>query len=705
MLQMPLRLSTAFCKLLKSAALVAATPDPEASAPAAKIEHAVWEIMDDLVYLALFPTTLSFPEAHPVAIAFIQQLHESGVFQQLPRFLTGIADRMDAFFGYQPIIKQQQQQGDDTGKAAASASTQQHSAGLGDTSSSSSSSSMADQIALLQEARGALTLVARLQVALPLLSLTCREAAQSPYSVLLAECATPLVHLAFSAYSSTCKLLSDTAQPSEELLDLTSSLWTAGDHIARDAAMGVVQLHVVSSDPDYELRMQRKREVWDSAHFLSWMTVSLVYWTYVSLLRQSQQCSGGNTTSSSSSSSSTVNAPPRTRLSHKQAWELACSQQALLPASHDTLLQGLGCSSKTVLWAAALRDESLFQLPAAAAQVAGSAGRQTAAPVASPAEVINDLAHMYSLWLSAGMLDPSNLPDCPVYVQLQRANSRLVFLYEHQISVLLPTVLLYWAAHTQEVPGRSLQVDIQEVLRQASMAGVLTTITLECDSETLTGCSHHRRQSNSKLQQIMLLRSCCPWLQLCGTGSYTTSGQPVDRINSSSSSLLSRRPAVLGPGRVLLPLASNSTSSSSSTDSTLHHTGLTAASLSNLLQSISRFGGTRHSKILRALRSSSSSSAQRDGADGSSSSSSSPAYRSTVDWDPHSTIICQISEAWVRADARHPARLKHAAVEEHLTCLFCHPSGGDPLESLQAVVKAGPGSTAQQPWPACCAAC
>jgi len=59
-------------------------------------------------------------------------------------------------------------------------------------------------------------------------------------------------------------------------------------------------------------------------------------------------------------------------------------------------------------------------------------------------------------------------------------------------------------------------------------------------------------------------------------------------------------------------------------------------------------------------------------------------------------IICEISEAWVRADARHPDGLELVAVENNLKFLFCHPPGGDPLESLQAVVKAGPGSTAHQ---------
>jgi len=277
-----------------------------------------------------------------------------------------------------------------------------------------------------------------------------------------------------------------------------------------------------------------------------------------------------------------------------------------------------------VLWAAALHDDSLFHRPAAAAPASSSAGGQIVLPAASPEEeeVINDLTHMYSLWFSAGMLRPSALPDCPDCAHILWANPGLVFCYQHQISVLLPTALLYWAAHTQEVPGRSLQVDIQEVLRLAAKAGVRTTKVLECESETLSRLLTPQEAVQCEAVAIHAAEELLPLVAAVGNRVLHHLGPvPSSSSSSSNSVLLGRKPAVVRPGGVLLLLASGS-SNSSSADSTLDRIGLTAADLRSVLQSISRFGGTRFSEILRALRAARSSSTATPG--GSVKAASSP---------------------------------------------------------------------------------
>jgi hypothetical protein len=62
---------------------------------------------------------------------------------------------------------------------------------------------------------------------------------------------------------------------------------------------------------------------------------------------------------------------------------------------------------------------------------------------------------------------------------LQFGNNGLQFLTEHQIRVLLPAVLLYWAAHTQEVAGFDHQADLRAAVQCAGSLGVLAGMTLE----------------------------------------------------------------------------------------------------------------------------------------------------------------------------------------------------------------------------------
>jgi len=144
-----------------------------------------------------------------------------------------------------------------------------------------------------------------------------------------------------------------------------------------------------------------------SRHCLPCLAISIMVMSYATLLQEEQPAARGD--------------DARIR----DAWQLANSQQDVLPVSHDELLALLGCSSKTVIFAAALLHlEAKQRITAMTMTVHMFCTALTETPKPNPER----------------QQDPEPLPQQTRYA----------------IAFLLPTMLLHWAA---QYPGHRLMYD------------------------------------------------------------------------------------------------------------------------------------------------------------------------------------------------------------------------------------------------------
>jgi len=160
-----------------------------------------------------------------------------------------------------------------------------------------------------------------------------------------------------------------------------------------------------------------------------------------------------------------------------QAWQIACSQHHLLPASHEKLLHLLGSSSKVLLWGAAAG--------------AGQMSKETFAQGPLPKELASMLASWYCLrfhqfaglyWhlvkhhiTSVGMQGLQGLQQClnqpAAGLGVAATEQDRWWPFEQQLHYLIPTLLLYWAVHQPAtIITRPDPVDCADVLSACAIA-------------------------------------------------------------------------------------------------------------------------------------------------------------------------------------------------------------------------------------------
>jgi len=197
------------------------------------------------------------------------------------------------------------------------------------------------------------------------------------------------MRLAALTFQHISRELTSEQQPPERLSDLDRLQECARTIVVMVACSAVAGLETSDSS---SLERQEQDLVQSASSYLPCLALTITYHVYMSLLLQLSALPSGNSStttcgtttttsaggsstsvrsSSSSSSSSVATSGVQSWQDPVQAWQFACSQHQLLPASHHHLLQMLGCSSRAVLWFAAATAGSplsaFAQLPSAQA--------------------------------------------------------------------------------------------------------------------------------------------------------------------------------------------------------------------------------------------------------------------------------------------------------------------------------------------------
>jgi len=382
--QVPLRVATACCKVLQqsssaSSSRAAAPAHPNASVQ--ELPASTWRAhcleLPHLLLNALLRLDLEQAEPTPGAPAALmgQQFQQSGFLELLPQLLQDTADQLQA-------------------AAAAAAQTVPSSA----TSSGASSSTVSPTQPRTSQQGTAAALPKLTQQdwhARPDKSLLkgafflfgsytilakCWTRGKFAFE-LVPACAPAVVQLASISFQQVSHLLEHHQMDAFSYKSL-AGLWVHADESVRLALIPDV-------DPTYSTQsslsflgssgMQQYHSVlFDSPHTgqcLAVMLASAVYSTLllqlprlpdVSVSSDSSRASGSSASGSSNSSSSSssnnggggTQGHPARKLQALQctdaskAWQFACEEHQLLPSTHHKLLQGAGCSSRSVLFAA-----------------------------------------------------------------------------------------------------------------------------------------------------------------------------------------------------------------------------------------------------------------------------------------------------------------------------------------------------------------
>jgi len=182
-----------------------------------------------------------------------------------------------------------------------------------------------------------------------------------------------------------------------------------------------------------------------------------------------------------------------------QAWQFACSQHQLLPASHDKLLHLLGSSSRVLLWGAA----------AGASNAVNDNSRRGMQPNDAASQLLRlhhyrllqsvmlyqDLAIRQSADRSDGRLAVQSLLDLKakllgsldcsteqlgVSLGVAATEQDRRWPLEQQLRYLIPTVLLYWAVNMlATMPNSPNLVDCADVLYSCFIACNVAHVGLE----------------------------------------------------------------------------------------------------------------------------------------------------------------------------------------------------------------------------------
>jgi len=291
--------------------------------------------------------------------AFAEQLNQSGLLQILPAVITAVADQLEAYLGTQQHSSQQPQSvGTNTqpseGPAAGPTGAPLSSSGCASSSSSLENHPSAARPYHGEEMEPELEAISSVVYWL----LRCWPGHQFLQQV-APGCAAPLMRLAALTFQHISRELTSEQQLPERLHELDKLQKLAhslGQVVVCSAVAGL-------RSPDRSRLERTERDLVQSASsYLPCVALMIAFNVYMGLLLQlpalpdssstTTTTAGGSNTTFGSNGSNSV--PTVQSLQDPvKAWQFACSQHQLLPASHHHLLQMLGCNSRAVLWVAA----------------------------------------------------------------------------------------------------------------------------------------------------------------------------------------------------------------------------------------------------------------------------------------------------------------------------------------------------------------
>jgi len=319
------------------------------------------------------------------------------------------------------------------------------------------------------------------------------------------------------------------------------------------------------------------------------------------------------------------------------AWQFACRQDQLLPASHSQLLELLGCSSRAVLWAAA----------SAAGVAYGDAAAQA---LLECAQQLHCVLHLFIQFTRLCDWQQQVVPAA----DLQNARLQMPQQLPQQLFLKLPAVLLYAAAHH---PNHSLVEWQQDCLEAANLGIDIVLTTCEAFLDSNRDRSAAQLAALQDLTESDLLPSA---LQLSGQILKTLSSTHTSSAAASTSSNSS------GIGSGPVPMGDQDT-----TGSTLP--GGSDIAVSDLIWLVKQLA-VCGSYLLRArmeqqqqgMEGSTSNKGSRDDASSSSNGLSFPSAAITnPPWVPHAVPLGQLLEAQLRISGS-----SHSGRPEDVTALY-----------------------------------
>jgi len=299
-------------------------------------------------------TPVHAPSQQAAAIA--EQVHQSGLLQILPAVITAVADQLEAYLGtpqHTQSVGPSQPSAGPTGAPLSSS---------GDAGSSSSSSMLDVQPVSALPYHGERVEDELVSVWFVISFLCAGWPNQHFLQQVAPGCAAPLMRLLALAFQYISRELASEHQLAERLHELDALRVLAhsvAESVVSSAAAGV-------ATADKNTLEQQEQDLQSASSYLPGLALMITHHVYMSLLLQlsalpsvSSSSGGGGistTISAIGSASSSCRAPSSAASAWKDpvaAWQFACSQHQLLPASHHHLLQMLGCNSRAVLWVAA----------------------------------------------------------------------------------------------------------------------------------------------------------------------------------------------------------------------------------------------------------------------------------------------------------------------------------------------------------------
>lgn len=458
---MPFRLASACCKVLQHTTSSSCSIQHQHQQKGHSLQaHAhVLSVLQELVLSWQKDKVIVLTQGpSKLAASFGQQLQKAGFLDLLPELLTDTADRLAAVTPAPRIYA--------TSQPSAAPGQDTAADGIHVQSSSTARSmpySEHDSKQLGQEALALMCIYSGLAVCWGQEVFAGQIAPACSVTVVRLVCRTAQ-HISAVTTTDTAYQQERPVGKARDLFCL-ASIWSMAQRAARIALKPAV--FEEAPDPDSS-ELQQQLPLMRSPHYLPCICLLLVCAAYTSLLLQlpnlprprSDSSMHSNTTTSSSSANSTndsfPNLPLSTPLDAVGLWQFACSEQPSLPASHRMLQQLLRWDSKAVVWLSVVSTAEALEHPAR---------DRTEQAVAA----YNELGLLLSQYMQLDELRPLLMPPVaataggPSLLTMGGSDPGqpgLAWKQEQHLHYLLPSVLLFWAAHqpVANAPGADITV-------------------------------------------------------------------------------------------------------------------------------------------------------------------------------------------------------------------------------------------------------